>query len=215
MCVCSWSSQTVEQCQRLVRSSPSLQQTPPKPRGLVRQGLNKAARLIWRVETSVYKRSACCAVLPRVRAEAGMSAPSALTSRVTCNARRSDHRSAKRRREEEEKWRESTLEEDILPLMSAPPLGGVSLTFTACWTAAPLFFLFFFFSVFSFFPRPFLLFFPFPIQLSICCLYISLVSAAGAAVAVCSCRTQHLLSPSLPAGPAQHQHWFLLAQSRR
>lgn len=31
--------------------------------------------------------------------------------------------------------------------MSAPPLGGISLTFTVCWTAAPLF------SVFSFFPQ--------------------------------------------------------------
>lgn len=59
--------------------------------------------------------------------------------------RRSDHIRAKRREGEEEKGRGSTLEEDILSLMSAPPLGGISLTFTVCWTAATLF------SVFPFF----------------------------------------------------------------
>lgn len=113
----------------------------------------------------------------------------ALRSRIIWNTHGcSDHISANRVEGEEEKGREKTLEEDILPVMSAPPLGGISLTFTVCWTAAPLF------SVFPFFPQsiPSLL----PITQSafhLLSVHFGRFCAACAVVAVWSrpCCTQH------------------------
>lgn len=82
--------------------------------------------------------------------------------------------------------RESTLEEDILPLMSAPPLGGISLTFTVCWTAASLFSTLF--PLFSFLPvHSFSFFIHYPVGFPFApCESHALVFAVSAVVAVCS-----------------------------
>lgn len=103
-----------------------------------------------------------------------------------------DHVNTKSKDREGKKVRESTLEEDILPLMSAPPLGGISLTFTVCWTAALLFSTLF--SVFSFLPVHSFSFYPLPSQLSVCSPWISYTHLC----CLCSCRCliTHMLHTS-------------------
>lgn len=79
--------------------------------------------------------------------------------------------------------RESTLEEDILPVMSALPLGGISLTFNICWTAASLFHPLLCFLIYY---SPFLPFYPLASQLSVfaLCEFHTVIFAASAVVAV-------------------------------
>lgn len=111
---------------------------------------------------------------------------SALMSRVVWNAQ--VLRSYKCKKGGKEKGRERSLDEEILPLMSVPPLGDICLTFTVCWTAAA------FSSLFPFFQSiPSLL----PITQSAFHL-LSVHFCRFCCLCSCSC----LIAPTLYATPA-------------
>lgn len=127
-----------------MRSAQTLQQTSPKPRGLVRPELNKALCLICGVGSECLQALSMLLLCPFACAELEcfilyrralvsrmIGNTQTLTHRHTsCTYTLSDHGKHKTKKEEDREGRERpSIYGDILLLMSAPPLGSISLTF--------------------------------------------------------------------------------------